>query len=281
MTFSALTPPQQVPLLCDGVVGPVLPLDDACSDIVPLDSGGLTAAPVAMIDDNLVDAFLQAGATKTQSPGLRCSSTGILTTLSGETAGSCPPESLEALLRYGVLVETARHDGCRVLAIDSEKLHWSTPSRPYEGTLPLVAGIAGDPLFHGKLSCILDLCRTGWVPLTRPFPQFLPAGSKTFIKDLAKSRMYFVAMLDSQVIFDKMSHVADMVPQISHVMPQSYYTGLVKISSPTKIRKLMELALEHGSKKEELCAQIVGDDGFHHESCLVTRFFYTDLSIYV
>ena len=206
MTFSALNPPQRVPLLCDGVVEPVLPIEDACADIVPLESGGLPVAPVAILDQNLLDMFLQAGATKNQCPGLLRSDTGVLTHLSGELAGSCPPESLQALLRSGVLVETEHH-GRQCVAVEPQQLHWSTPSRPFEGTLPLVAGIPGEHLFHPKLSNICDLVRTGWVPLTRPYPQFLPAGCKTFIKDVTKSKMYFVAMLDSQLIFDKMSLV--------------------------------------------------------------------------
>ena len=79
-----------------------------------------------------------------------------------------------------------------------------------------------------------------------------------------------------------MSHVSDMVPQISHIMPVSYYNGLVKISNPAKIRQLMQLALEPGGKKETLCAKLLHDwlphDGFHHESCLVKPSFPTQIS---
>ena len=125
--------------------------------------------------------------------------------------------------------------------IDPHRLKWVTPHKLVQGTYTILAGLPSDPILQPKLAHILDLFRRGWSAASKPRPRHLRPTDTTFWRDFGKSKYYFLAMLESGYIIEKLRKHG-IGHDIRHDSSHSYYVGLVKIDDTKQLHAITDMA---------------------------------------
>jgi hypothetical protein len=133
--------------------------------------------------------------------------------------------------------------------IDPHRLKWVTPHKLVQGTYTILAGLPSDPILQPKLAHILDLFRRGWSAASKPRPRHLRPTDTTFWKEFSKSKYYFLAMLESGYIIEKLRKHG-IGHNIRHDMGHSYYVGLVKLDDKKQLQAITDMA-DNGAKDDE------------------------------
>ena len=92
-----------------------------------------------------------------------------------------------------------------------------------------------------KLSVLALLHNKGWKPATLALTCHSCESETLYENTLSKSKLYFLALLQSDRIFDMFPVDDERHPFMLHGMPEKYYKAMLTLKGPEEFRKLMEL----------------------------------------
>jgi hypothetical protein len=239
--FSALTAQHLAVEAANATEWDALALPPAWSSTKPKATGGSVAKHIHLLDAEDLGTLRADTTLAIENDSLVASDGAIVVAATG-------PSMLRNLIGIGCVVYQ-KVDNIVTYTVDPQKLNWIAPQRLLHGTTPLYSGLRMHPMYHPKLAIILDLCRNGWRFAGDPRPRCLKPGDKVFWCDFNKSKYYFIAMLDSAIIFGNM-RTAGIRPQIMHDMTHNYYMGLVKLSGVAELKALIAMAERNANDQE-------------------------------